>query len=96
MATAPDETTATPEVRGQRKVRVGVVTSDKPDQTVIVRVDRQIAHPLYGKQVTRSKKVHAHDPNNDYRVGDVLRLVETRPLSKMKRWRVTELLERPE
>jgi small subunit ribosomal protein S17 len=84
------------ETRGRRKVRVGVVTSDKPDKTVVVRVDRQIAHPLYGKQVTRSRKVHAHDENNEYRLGDVVRIAETRPLSKMKRWRVTELIERPE
>ncbi len=96
MPSAPEEEATAREVRAQRKVRVGVVTSDKPDKTVVVRVDRQIAHPLYGKQIRRSKKLHVHDPNNEYRLGDVVRITETRPLSKLKRWRVAELLERTE
>ncbi|MFW6206896.1 MAG: 30S ribosomal protein S17 [Gemmatimonadota bacterium] len=82
--------------RSRRKVRQGVVVSDAGDKTVVVRVERQFAHPLYGKQVVRSKKYHAHDENNEYRVGDVVRLRETRPMSKLKRWRVAELVERPE
>jgi len=86
---------ATP-TRGGRKVRVGTVTSDKSDKTVTVTVERQMAHPLYGKQVGRRKKVHAHDENNEYRIGDIVRITETRPLSKTKRWRVLELVERPE
>ncbi|HSM05790.1 MAG TPA: 30S ribosomal protein S17 [Longimicrobiales bacterium] len=90
--TAPE---ATPE-RSRRKTRQGVVTSDKQDKTVTVRVERQFAHPLYGKRQTRSKKYHAHDETNEYQVGDVVRIQETRPLSKTKRWRVVELLERPE
>ncbi len=77
-----------------RKVRVGVVVSDKADKTVTVRVERQYAHPLYGKQVARSKKFHAHDEENECRTGDVVRIVETRPISKTKRWRVAELIER--
>jgi len=81
--------------RGRRKVRVGVVVSDKPDKTVTVRVERKLAHALYGKQVSRTTKYHAHDENNEYRVGDTVRIMETRPLSKTKRWRVTELIERP-
>lgn len=89
------EQAATAEDRGRRKVRVGVVTSDKMDKTVTVSVERRFAHPLYGKGVKRTKKYHAHDENNEYRVGDTVRIVETRPLSKTKRWRVLELVSRP-
>lgn len=80
--------------QGRRKSRVGTVVSDRMDKTVVVRVERRLAHPLYGKQVTRSKKYHAHDEGNEYHVGDVVRIVETRPLSKLKRWRVVEALDR--
>ena len=80
--------------RGVRKTRVGVVVSDKGDKTVVVKVERRFAHPLYGKQVTRTKKYHAHDERNEYHVGDTVRITETRPLSKLKRWRVSELVER--
>src|SRR5690606_9987264 len=80
--------------RGRRKTRLGVVVSDKMDKTVVVLVERRYAHPLYGKQVTRSKKYHAHDENNEFRVGDRVRITETRPLSKLKRWRVSALIER--
>ncbi len=82
--------------RLRRKVRTGVVVSDGMDKTVVVRVDREFPHPLYTKRVIRSKKHHAHDEKNEYRVGDKVRIMETRPLSKQKRWRVTELLDRPE
>jgi len=82
------------EERGRRKTRVGTVVSDKMDKTVVVSVERRFPHPLYGKQMTRSKKYHAHDENNEFHVGDVVRIVETRPLSKQKRWRVAELIER--
>ncbi len=82
--------------RGSRKVRIGVVVSDAGDKTVTVSVERRFAHPLYGKQVGKSKRYHAHDENNEFRVGDKVRIVETRPLSKTKRWRVAELIERPE
>ena len=80
--------------RNQRKSRVGVVVSDRGEKTVVVKVERRFAHPLYGKQVTRTKKYHAHDESNDFHTGDVVRIVETRPLSKLKRWRVSELIER--
>jgi small subunit ribosomal protein S17 len=80
--------------RGRRKARVGTVVSNKMTKTVVVAVERRYAHPLYGKQVTRTKKYHAHDENNEYGIGDVVRIVETRPLSKLKRWRVTDLVER--
>jgi small subunit ribosomal protein S17 len=82
--------------RNDRKVRQGVVVSDRGDKTVVVRVERRFPHPLYGKATIRSKKFHAHDESNEFRVGDVVRIQETRPLSKLKRWRVVELLERPE
>jgi small subunit ribosomal protein S17 len=80
--------------RKTRKTRTGVVVSNKADKTVTVLIERRFAHPLYGKGVARSKKYHAHDENNEYQIGDTVRIVETRPLSKTKRWRVLELLER--
>jgi small subunit ribosomal protein S17 len=81
--------------RLRRKVRVGVVVSDKPNKTVIVQVERRISHPIYGKGVARTKKYYAHDEKNEYKLGDVVRITETRPLSKLKRWRVVGLVERP-
>jgi small subunit ribosomal protein S17 len=80
--------------RGDRKVRVGTVLSDKMEKTVIVGVERRVAHPLYGKQVTRTKKYYAHDEEGQARQGDVVRIVETRPLSKTKRWRLVEIVEK--
>jgi small subunit ribosomal protein S17 len=80
--------------RGRRKVRTGVVVSDAMDKTVLVRIDRQVRHPVYGKTVRRSSKLAAHDEANDAHVGDTVRVVETRPLSKTKRWRVVEVVER--
>jgi len=94
MATEMNNTEAQATERGRRKTRVGTVVSDKGNKTVVVLVERRYAHPLYGKQVTRSKKYHAHDENNEFHTGDVVRIVETRPLSKLKRWRVAELIER--
>ena len=82
--------------KGRRKVRQGTVVGDRMDKTVVVSVERRLSHPLYGKQVSRRKKYHAHDENNEYRTGDVVRIEETRPLSKLKRWRVLDLVERPE
>jgi len=82
--------------RNRPKTRIGVVVSDKADKTVTVQVERRFAHPLYGKQVAKTKKYQAHDENNEYKVGDKVRMVETRPVSKTKRWRVAELIERPE
>ena len=80
--------------RKQRKTRVGAVASDKSDKTVTVVVKRRVAHPFYGKRMTLTKKYHAHDEKNEYQVGDLVRIAETRPLSKTKRWRVVELIER--
>jgi small subunit ribosomal protein S17 len=82
--------------RNQRKGRVGVVVSDSADKTLTVKVERRFAHPLYGKQVGRSTKYRVHDENNEFQLGDVVRITETRPLSKTKRWRVVELIDRPE
>jgi small subunit ribosomal protein S17 len=82
--------------RNRRKTRIGIVVSDGADKTVTVQVERRFAHPLYGKQVAKTKRYLAHDENNEFRVGDTVRMVETRPLSKKKRWRVAELIERPE
>ncbi len=86
--------TATTADRGPRKVRTGVVVSDKMDKTVLVRVDRKVTHPLYRKTVRRSSKFAAHDEQNDAHVGDTVRVMETRPVSKSKRWRVVEIVER--
>ncbi|MDE0806833.1 MAG: 30S ribosomal protein S17 [Longimicrobiales bacterium] len=79
--------------RKNRKIRSGVVTSDRSNKTVTVQVERQFAHPLYTKQIKRTKKYQVHDENNEYRVGDLVRIMETRPLSKTKRWRVLERVE---
>jgi small subunit ribosomal protein S17 len=80
--------------RGERKVRQGLVVSDGMDKTVVVEVQRRTTHPLYGKTITRSSRLHAHDESNDVHVGDRVRVVETRPLSKTKRWRVVDVIER--
>ncbi len=80
--------------RNRRKVRVGLVVSDKMDKTVTVTVQRVIRHPLYGKTMKRTTKYHAHDEANEYKIGDTVRITETRPLSKTKRWRVVELVDR--
>jgi small subunit ribosomal protein S17 len=80
--------------KGARKVRVGVVVSDKMQKTVVVQIERRVPHPVYGKMVTRSKKFKAHDEENSAKTGDTVRIAETRPLSKDKRWRVVEIVER--
>ena len=80
--------------RKLRKQRIGVVTSNKMDKTISVSVERKLRHPIYGKFVKKTKKFMAHDENNECRVGDVVRIMETRPLSKLKRWRMIEIVER--
>ena len=87
--TTSEETRANP-----RKVREGTVLSSKMDKTVVVAVVDRVRHRRYQKTVQRTKHLYAHDPNNDVREGDRVRLTETRPLSKLKRWRVVEVLER--
>ena len=80
--------------RTRRKVRTGVVVAEKMDKTVLVRIDRNVRHALYAKTVKRSSKLAAHDEANDAHVGDTVRIMETRPISKSKRWRVVEIVER--
>ena len=80
--------------RNARKTKVGIVVSDKMDKTIVVAMEDFIRHPLYGKAVKRTKKVKAHDENNECQIGDKVRIMETRPLSKDKRWRVVKIVEK--
>lgn len=80
--------------RNSRKTRVGVVVSDKMDNTIVIRLERKLKHPLYGKTIRTSSKLYAHDTNNEAGIGDTVRVMETRPLSKLKRWRLTEVIEK--
>jgi small subunit ribosomal protein S17 len=80
--------------RTSRKTRVGQVVSDKMMKTVVVSIERRVEHPVYGKMVRRTKKLKAHDEQNEAKTGDTVRIMETRPLSKDKRWRVVEIIER--
>ncbi len=82
------------ETRNLRKERIGVVFSNKMDKTVTVAVKWKEKHPIYGKFVNKTRKFHAHDEKNDCNIGDTVRIMETRPLSKTKRWRVIEVMER--
>ncbi len=90
------ETELMAERTSRRKVRVGTVVSDKMDKTIVVKVETRMPHPLYGKIVRRSKKYTAHDEENQCRVGDLVRIMETRPLSRTKRWRLVEIVEKAE
>ena len=80
--------------RNLRKVRVGKVVSNKMDKTIVVAVENHVKHPLYGKIVKRTYKLKAHDENNECQIGDTVKVVETRPLSKDKRWRLVEIVEK--
>ncbi len=80
--------------RALRRTIVGVVTSDKMDKSITVSVERKIMHAKYGKYLKKTKKYHAHDEANDAKTGDVVRIMETRPLSKLKRWRLVDIVER--
>jgi len=82
------------EQRGIRKTRVGVVVSDKMDKTIVVAIRTRVKHPLYGKIMNRTEKFMAHDEENSCGVGDTVRIMETRPLSKDKRWRLVEIVEK--
>ena len=82
------------ETRNLRKTRIGIVTSDKMDKTITVTVKYKEKHPIYGKFVNKTKKYHAHDEKNECQVGDKVLLMETRPLSKTKRWRLVEIIEK--
>jgi len=87
-------TEATVEERNARKVREGVVVSNKMDQTAVVAVVERVRHPKYNKFLNRTKKLYVHDEKNDVNIGDRVRVAETRPMSKLKRWRIVEILER--
>ena len=80
--------------RNLRKIRVGVVTSDKMDKTITVAVERKVKHPIYGKFVKKTTKFHEHDEKQECAIGDVVKIMETRPLSKTKRWRLVEVVEK--
>ena len=82
------------EQRGMRKERIGVVVSDKMDKTIVVAIRTRVKHPLYGKIMNRTTKLKAHDENNECGVGDTVRVMETRPLSKDKHWRLVEIIEK--
>jgi len=82
------------QTRSTRKTRIGLVVSDKMQKTVVVAIDRRVPHPVYGKMVTRTSRVKAHDEENSAKVGATVRIMEPRPLSKDKRWRVVEIVER--
>ncbi|MDB4875136.1 MAG: Ribosomal protein [Gemmatimonadetes bacterium] len=94
MAEMTNTNADTPDTRNMRKTRVGKVVSDKMQKTVVVQIERRVPHPVYGKMVTRTKKLKAHDEENTAKTGDTVRITETRPLSKDKRWRVIEIVER--
>jgi small subunit ribosomal protein S17 len=82
------------QTRSARKTRIGVVVSDKMNKTVVVAIERRVRHPVYGKMMTRTKKLKAHDEQNEAKMGDTVRIMETRPLSKDKRFRLVEIVER--
>jgi small subunit ribosomal protein S17 len=94
--TASDTSTGADDSRGMRKVRDGVVVSAKMDKTVVVAVVRQVRHSMYGKFIRRTKKYYAHDESKGCAVGDTVRIIETKPLSKLKRWRVESIVRRAE
>ena len=80
--------------RNLRKTRTGLVVSNKMDKSIVVAVERKVKHPIYGKFVKKTTKFHAHDEKNEAKPGDVVKIVETRPLSKTKRWRLVEIIEK--
>jgi small subunit ribosomal protein S17 len=88
------EQTAAGIVRKNRKVRIGIVTSNKMAKTITVLVERKVKHPIYGKFLKKSSSFHAHDEENTAGIGDTVRIMETRPLSKTKRWRLVEVIEK--
>ena len=93
MAENTNTTTATVD-RNLRKTRIGVVTSNKMTKTITVAVERKVKHPIYGKFVKKTSKFHAHDEKSEASIGDIVRIMETRPLSKTKRWRMVEIIEK--
>jgi small subunit ribosomal protein S17 len=94
MADMTNEQAKAADERNARKSRTGLVVSDKMEKTVVVAIERRVPHPVYGKMVTRTRRLKAHDEENSAKVGDTVRIVETRPLSKDKRWRLVEIIDR--
>lgn len=94
LMTEKTESTMSAESRNSRKSRVGLVVSSKMDKTIVVKLERRFRHPLYGKVISASSKLYAHDANNEAGAGDTVRVMETRPLSKQKRWRLVEVIEK--
>jgi small subunit ribosomal protein S17 len=88
------ETTESSLSRNLRKVRVGIVSSNKMDKTITVKVERKVKHPLYGKFIKKTSGFHAHDEKNECSIGDIVKIMESRPLSKTKRWRLVEIVEK--
>lgn len=82
------------EVRGKRKVRIGKVVSNKMDKSIVVAIERKVPHPIYKKYFTKTTKLMAHDENNECQIGDIVEIMETRPLSKRKRWRLVRIIEK--
>ena len=82
------------EERGLRKTRIGIVVSDKMDKTCVIKIQTRVRHPLYGKIMNQTSKLKVHDENNECGIGDTIRVMETRPLSKDKRWRLVEIIEK--
>lgn len=82
------------QTRGRRKTRIGQVVSDKSNKTIVIEIRRRVPHPLYSKVVQRSSKLAAHDENNEASIGDTVMVIETRPLSKSKRWRLSEIVKK--
>jgi small subunit ribosomal protein S17 len=80
--------------RNLRKIRIGIVTSNKMDKSITVMIEKKVKHPKYGKFLKQSKKFHAHDEKNECGIGDTVKIMETRPLSKLKRWRLVEIVEK--
>ncbi len=94
MAETTETQAPTTGERNLRKIRIGVETSNKMDKTITVAVERKVKHPIYGKFLKKTTRFHAHDEKNECSIGDLVRIMETRPLSKLKRWRLVEIVEK--
>jgi small subunit ribosomal protein S17 len=94
MAETTNTEVQSAEARNLRKTRIGVVTSNKMTKTITVQIERKVKHPIYGKFVKKSTRFHAHDEKNEASIGDLVRIMETRPLSKTKRWRLVDIVEK--
>ena len=92
--TSAGETSANSISRNLRKVRIGIVSSNKMDKTITVKVERKVKHPLYGKFIKKTTGFHAHDEKNECSIGDLVKIMEARPMSKTKRWRLVEVVEK--